>query len=48
MTTFCGVDPGVRTFMTTFGNDGCYEYNQSLEKLNNYNNKIDILKNRET
>ena len=37
---YCGVDPGVRTFMTAFGNTGCmeYEHNNSMIK------KLDKLK----
>ena len=35
--TYSGVDPGVRTFMTTFGSEGCYEYEETrpgqLEEL---------------
>ena len=33
---YCGVDPGVRTFLTAFGNTGCMEYehnNSMLKKL---------------
>lgn len=34
---FCGVDPGVRTFLTSYGSNGIVEYNHNrgyLEKLN--------------
>ena len=34
--TYCGIDPGVRTFMTLFGNNGVIEYkcrNEILKKL---------------
>lgn len=34
---YCGIDPGVRTFMTTFGNKGCFEY----EHNENYIKRID-------
>ena len=40
---YCGIDPGVRTFMTAFGNQGCIEYehnNSILKKLDKL--KIDI------
>jgi IS605 OrfB family transposase len=47
-TTFVGVDPGVRTFMTTYGTDGCQEYyprNSSLRmKLDKVNKRLDINK----
>ena len=41
---YCGVDPGVRTFMTTFGNNGCLEYGHRQDVLNKLNNKMDRLK----
>ena len=34
---YCGVDPGIRTFLTTFGNKDSNEYNYRkilLDKLN--------------
>ena len=31
--TYCGVDPGVRTFMTTYGNDGTREYTNNRKIL---------------
>jgi IS605 OrfB family transposase len=41
---YCGIDPGVRTFMTTFGNNGCYEYTHNKEKIKKLNTKIDTIK----
>lgn len=37
---YCGVDPGVRSFMTTFGNDCCIEYKHNENQLKKLNNKI--------
>jgi IS605 OrfB family transposase len=45
---YCGVDPGVRTFLTTFGNNGCYEYEHKKELLDKLNTKLDTLKNKRT
>jgi len=43
---FCGIDPGIRTFMTVYDpKTGYSEYNYNREKLCKYNNKIKILKN---
>jgi len=44
---YCGVDPGVRTFMTCFGNEGCIEYHYNEVKIKSLNDKIKILKNKE-
>lgn len=41
---YCGIDPGVRTFMTTFGNNGCIEYHHDKHALKHLNQKIKILK----
>ena len=41
---YCGVDPGVRTFMTTFGNHGCTEYDFNYRKIQNMDDKIRRLK----
>lgn len=44
---YCGVDPGVRDFMTTFGNNGCKEYKQNFKEiLKKLNSKIDSLKRK--
>ena len=40
----CGIDPGIRTFMTCFENNKCREYIPRIKQLNNINNKIDTLK----
>jgi IS605 OrfB family transposase len=42
---YVGVDPGVRTFLTTFGNKGCKEYHHK-DLLVKLNKKIDILKRK--
>lgn len=44
---YCGVDAGVRTFMTTFGNTGICEYNFKLSLLTKLDDKIKILKNKQ-
>ena len=41
---YCGIDPGVRTFMTTFGNNGCTEYKHNKILLDKLNKKIFYLK----
>ena len=41
---YCGVDPGLRTFLTTFGNNSCYEYKHNKLKLNKINKQIDLIK----
>ena len=41
---YCGIDPGVRTFMTTFGNNGFTEYKHNDKLLRNINVKINYLK----
>ena len=43
---YCGVDPGVRTFMTTFGNQGCVEYEHNASLINLLDKKIKTLKDR--
>jgi putative transposase len=40
LSTYCGIDPGVRTFMTTFGNSGCYEYEHSESMIRSIDKKI--------
>jgi transposase len=40
---YCGIDPGVRTFLTCFGNNGVIEYKQNKELLKKLNTKIDKL-----
>ena len=41
---YCGIDPGLRTFMTTFGNNKCYEYKHNKQKLNKLNKELDSIK----
>ena len=43
---YCGVDPGVRTFMTTFGNQGCIEYEHNASLIVSLEKKIKMLKDR--
>ena len=40
---YCGIDPGVRTFMTTFGNNDCVEYHHNELVLKNLNQKINSI-----
>lgn len=44
----CGVDPGVRTFMTSFGNTKSTEYIHNQSLLNALNQKLQILKSLRT
>ena len=37
------IDPGVRTFLTSFSNNGVIEYNQNKTLLQKLNKKIDLL-----
>jgi IS605 OrfB family transposase len=41
---YCGIDPGIRTFMTCFGNNGCFEYKHNKILLDKLNKKIYYLK----
>jgi putative transposase len=41
---YCGIDPGVRTFMTTFGNNGSYEYKHNKVLIDKLNKTICYLK----
>ena len=45
LVNYCGVDPGVRTFMTTFGNKDCIEYKHDEKQLKRLNDKLSNLKN---
>ena len=40
---YCGIDPGVKTFMTSFGNNGCIEYKHNEKTLHKLNKKISYL-----
>ena len=42
---YCGIDPGVRTFMTCFNNNGYSEYDYDINYLKKLDNKISLLKN---
>ena len=41
---YCGIDPGVRTFMTAFGNNGLTEYNYREKTLKQLDSQIKNLK----
>lgn len=41
---YCGIDPGSRTFMTSFGDKGCLEYKHNRMLLEKLNNKLKMLK----
>ena len=43
---YCGVDPGIRTFMTTFGNKDSNEYNYRKRLLDKLNREIILIKNK--
>ena len=43
---YCGIDPGSRTFMTAFSNEGCMEYKHNDSKLKSMDAKIKMLKNK--
>ena len=45
---YCGIDPGVRTFMTSFGNNGCNEYIHNQSLLTTLNKKLQVLKSLRT
>ena len=40
---YCGIDPGVKTFMTSFGNNGCIEYKHNEITLQKLDKKISYL-----
>jgi putative transposase len=43
---YCGIDPGVKTFLTVFGNNGCMEYKHNESLLKKLNDKIKMLKDK--
>ena len=43
---YCGIDPGVKIFMTVFGNQGCMEYKHNEEILKKLDNKIKSMKDK--
>jgi transposase len=46
LVNYCGIDPGIRTFMTSFGNNGFTEYEYDNKYINSLDSKINTLKNR--
>ena len=42
--TYCGIDPGIRTFMTCFGNGVSTEYFSQTNMMDKINSRIDKLK----
>lgn len=48
MKNYCGIDPGLRTFMTTFGNQGVYEYKHKKILIDKLNKSIFYLKSLRT
>ena len=45
-TNYCGIDPGTKTFMTSFGNNGCIEYKHNNKILQKLDKKISYLTDR--
>jgi putative transposase len=43
---YCGIDPGTKTFMTSFGNSGCIEYKHNNKILQKLDKKISYLTDR--
>ena len=43
---YCGIDPGTKTFMTCFGNNGCIEYKHNESVLQKLDRKINFLTDR--
>ncbi len=44
---YCGIDPGSRTFLTSFGNSGAVEYKFDTNAINKIDKKISLLKNKQ-
>jgi transposase len=44
LVNYCGVDPGTRTFMTTFGNQGCFEYEHDMKVIRTVDKHIEHYK----
>lgn len=44
LVNYCGIDPGVRSFMTSFGNHDCIEYKHDESQLRKYNDRLAELK----
>jgi putative transposase len=45
---YCGIDPGSRTFMTSFGDAGCKEYKHDQIVMDRLNKRIRMLKSLRT
>lgn len=45
---YCGIDPGIKTFLTSFGNKEIVEYKQNKDLLKKLNDKLDYLKAKRT
>lgn len=43
---YCGIDPGIKTFMTSFGNNGCIEHKHNGSVLQKLDKSIKQLKDR--
>ena len=43
---YCGIDPGTKTFMTCFGNNGCIEYKYKKTVLQQLDKRISYLTDR--
>ena len=43
---YCGIDPGIRSFLTSFGNNGLTQYKYNKNLINKLNKKFDILKSK--
>jgi putative transposase len=43
---YCGIDPGTKTFMTCFGNNGCIEYKYKKNVLQQLDKRISYLTDR--
>jgi putative transposase len=43
---YCGIDPGTKTFMTCFGNNGCTEYKHNECMIHKLDEKINFLTDR--
>ena len=48
LVNYCGIDPGLRTFMTTFSNDKSYEYKHNKILIDELNKSIFYLKSLRT
>lgn len=44
LTSYCGVDPGIRTLLTVFNNNDTTEYKHNKQLLNKLNYQLDMIK----